>query len=156
MVAVLMLSITDFIGFLLVVCVFEFSVRAELFILALDACVFLARACRVIVNACQILLCVRVCVRFLCMFSCVRDLMDPAPEAADSSVERGRRGAGAAVTPGNDPDEDPSARLRLAHQPASGVALTTVVMQEAGVRRTACTQGAVAGEAVAVALLALP
>lgn len=86
----------------------------------------------------------------------VDDLLDPAPEAADSGVEGGRRGPRAAVTPGNDPGEDPSTHLPLTHQPASGVAITTVVAEEAGVWRTAGAQGAVAGEAVAVALLTLP
>lgn len=90
------------------------------------------------------------------MCSCVDDLLDPAPEAADSSVEGGGGGVGAAVTPGDDPSEDPSPHLPLTHQPASRVALTTVAMEEAGVWRTAGTQGAVAGEAVAIALLTLP
>ncbi|KAA8581381.1 hypothetical protein FQN60_002962 [Etheostoma spectabile] len=79
-----------------------------------------------------------------------------APEAADSSVERWRGGVSAVVTPGNDPSEDPSTHLPLTHQPASRVALTVVVMEEASVWRTAGTQGAMAGKAVAIALLTLP
>lgn len=100
--------------------------------------------------------CFRVCVLLCRTSSRVRDLVDPAPEAADSRVQSGRGGVGAAITPGNDPGKHPSARLLLTHQPASGVALATVVMEETGVRRTAGTKGAMSGEAVAVTLLTLP
>lgn len=91
-----------------------------------------------------------------CRVSCAGDLFDPAPEAADSSVERWRGGVAAAVAPGDDPSEDPTTHLPLTYQPASRVSLTTVAMEEAGVWRTSSTQGAMAGEAVAIALLTLP
>lgn len=83
-------------------------------------------------------------------------LLHPGPEAAHPGVERGRGGVAAAVAPGDHPGERPPPRLALAHQASSGVALATVAVEEAGVRGAACAQRAVAGEAVAVALLALP
>lgn len=140
-------DVVDLVCFLLIGCVFELAVRVEVFIL-----VFLARVRQVFV--CQILLRVGVCARLLC--TRVGDLINPAPEAADACVERGRGRVAAAVAPGDDPGEDPATRLFLTHQAASGVALTTVVVEEAGVGRAASAQGAVAGEAVAIALLTLP
>lgn len=86
----------------------------------------------------------------------VDDLVHPAPEAADPRVQRRRGRVSAAVTSRDDPGQNPSSRLVLTHQPASGVALATVAAQEAGVRRAGCTKRAVAGEAVSEALLALP
>lgn len=86
----------------------------------------------------------------------VHHLVHPASEAADTHVQRRGGGVGAAVAPGHHPAEEPSAPFSLAHQPASGVALATIAMEEAGVWRTASTQRAVTGEAVAIALLALP
>lgn len=102
---VCLFDIVDFVCLLLVVCVFELAVHVEVLFLALAVCVLLMCVCKVIVNVCQIFLRLCVCVRLLC--SCVDDLLDPAPEAADSSVQRGRGGVGAAVTPGDDPGEDP-------------------------------------------------
>lgn len=122
-------DVVDFIGLLLLVRVFELAV-----------CVSCVKVRRVFGHLCP----------------CAGYLVDPAPEAAHSSVERGRGGVAAAVTPGDDPGQDPAARLVLTHQPAPGVALTTVAVEEAGVWRTAGAHGTVAGEAVAIALLALP
>lgn len=79
-------DIIDFIRLLLIVCVLELAVRVEVFILPLAVCVFLVRVRQVFVKVCQIFLRLCVCARFLC--SCIDDLVDPAPEAADSGVER--------------------------------------------------------------------
>ena len=140
-------DVADFVCFLLIVRVFELAVRVEVFFLVFLVCVRQ-------VFVCQIVLRVRACARLF--GTCADDLVDPAPEAADSRVQRGRGRVAAAVAPGDDPSEDPATRLLLTHQAAAGVALTTVVMEEAGVGRTAGAQGAVAGEAVAIALLTLP
>lgn len=115
-------------------------------------------AVHVLLLAGKVAVCVsRMVLRLLGTSVRAHDLVDPAPEAADPHVQRGGGRVGAAVTPGDDPGEDPSAGLLLlAHQPASRVALATVAMEEAGVWRTAGAQRAVAGEAVAIALLALP
>lgn len=149
MMSVCLFDIIDFIRFLLIVRVLQLAVHVEVFILALGVCV-----CRVFADVCQIFL--RLCVCALFLRSRVGDLIDPAPEAADPSVQRRRGGVSAAVAPGDDPSEHPSTHLPLTHQPASGVALATVAMEEAGVWRAAGTQGAVAGEAVAIALFTLP
>lgn len=138
----------DFVGFLLAVCVFELSLRVEVIILALAVCVFHVCVRHVLVW--------RVCVCVWPLGPRVHHLVHPAPEAADSGVERRRGRVAAAVAPGDHPSQDPPPRLLLAQQPASGVAPTTVVTEEAGVRRTAGAQGPVAGVAVAIALLALP
>lgn len=126
-----MFDITDFIGLL---------------------CLLLLRVRYVIVNVRHILLCV--CVLGSCFG--VEDLLDPAPEAAHSGVERWRGGGGAAVTSSDDPSEDPTPGLLLAHQPSAGVTLTVVAVEEAGVGRAAGAQRAVAGEAVTIALFTLP
>lgn len=127
-------------------CVFELAVRVEGISAALAVCVFYMRVRHVLVW--------RVCMSPLCPRA--HHLVHPAPEAADSRVERWRGGVAAAVTPGHHPSQDPPTRLLLAQQPASRVALTTVITEEAGVWRTASAQRAVAGVAVAIALLALP
>lgn len=81
MMSVCFCDIIDFIRLLLIVCVLELAVRVEVFILPLAV-----RVCQVFVKVCQIFLRLCVCARFLC--SCIDDLIDPAPEAADSGVER--------------------------------------------------------------------
>lgn len=144
-------NLADLIRLLLLVCVFERAVCVQVFIFALAVCVR-----QVVVRHIFSCLHVRLLQMLLLLLLCVGDLVDPAPEAADSSVQRRGGGVRAAVTPGNDPHQDPSTRLLLTHQPAAGVALTTVAMEEAGVWGAACAQCAMAGEAVAIALLALP
>lgn len=141
-------DISDLVAFLSAVCVFQLALRAEVITVALAVGVFCMRVRHVLVW--RVCACVwRLCPR-------VHHLVHPAPEAADSGVERRRGGVAAAVTPGDHPDQDPPTRLLLAQQPPSGVSLTAVVTEEAGVWRTASAQGAVAGVAVAIALLALP
>lgn len=76
-------DLIDFIRRLLIVCVFELPVRVEVFIPAFAMCVFLMRVRQVFVKVCQVFL--HLCVWFLCPR--VDDLIDPAPKAADSSVE---------------------------------------------------------------------
>lgn len=150
-VRVFLFNLADFVGLLLIVCGFDLAVRVEVFVFALAVRAFLACVRQIVV--CQISSCLRVRLRLL---SHADDLVDPAPEAADAGVERRGGRVSAAVTPGDEPGEDPSTRLALTQQPASGVALATVAMEEAGVWRTASAQCAVAGEAVAIALLTLP
>lgn len=83
----------------------------------------------------------------------VRDLLDPRQVAADPGVDAGRGRVAAAVTPGYDAGEHPALALGLAHQRAAAVALATVGAVAVG--EGAGTEHAVAGVALAVALLAL-
>lgn len=103
--------ISDFIGFLSTVCVFELALRVEGIIAALAVCVFYMRVRHVLVW--------RVCLCTWPLCPRVHHLVQPAPEAADSRVERWRGGVAAAVTPGHHPNQDPPTRLLLAQQPAS-------------------------------------
>lgn len=86
------------------------------------------------------------------------DVVDPAAEAANACVQCRRGGVGAAVAPGNHSCQHPPAGLGVTQQAAAGVAAATfaAAVDRAGVRGAAGAHGAVAGEAVAVALLALP
>lgn len=104
-------DLIDFIRRLLIVCVFELPVRVEVFIPAFAMCVFLMRVRQVFVKVCQVFL--HLCVWFLCLR--VDDLIDPAPKAADSSVERRWGRVAAALTPCHDPSEDPTTGLPLTH-----------------------------------------
>lgn len=82
------------------------------------------------------------------------DLLDPGQEAADPRVDARRGGIAAAVTPGDDPGEDPALAFTLAHQGAATVTLAAV--GTVTVREGASAQHAVAGVALTIALLALP
>lgn len=148
-------ELTHFIALLLTVCVFGLTVHMDRFFLALVACVF--SSCEGNVIVCHSFSCgLRVCRLFLGVRQRVHDLIDPPAEAADSGVEGGRGGVSATETSGDHTTEEPSALVVLTHQASSRVSLTAAAVEEAGVRRTASTQSAVAGEAVAVPFLTLP
>lgn len=86
----------------------------------------------------------------------VDDFIDPASEAAHPGIQRRGGRVRAAIASGDNPSDDPSARLLLAQQPASRVALATIPVNEAGVWGAAGAQRAMTGEAVTEALLTLP
>lgn len=104
MMRVCVFNLIDFIWWLLIVCVFAVRVEGHIFALAVRVCYVIMR---------QIFL--YMCVWRLWACSRVDDLVDPAPEAADSRVERRWGRIGAAVTPGDNASEDPSTCLRLTH-----------------------------------------
>lgn len=91
------------------VCVLEAGLLMSAFVFELLVCVEVFIVGNVIIGARGLVSRRCGCVHFLQTPVRVDDLVDPAPEAAHSGVQRRGGRVGAAVAPGDDPSHDPSA-----------------------------------------------